>query len=201
MEFADRPRWFVAGGGRVRARHVRGRGGAGEGGRGGRGRGRDWRDFAGEPPQRVERGGVRYLVLDALVETPRHGYEVMAAIDERSHGAYRPSPGVTYPTLQLLEELGEVRVTERDGKKVYAITAAGTRELEAHRDEVAEFYARSDDQRDDQADDVFEVMQRVRRLIRAFRRAARRGRLSPAVIAQVRATLDQTVARLEALVD
>jgi DNA-binding PadR family transcriptional regulator len=152
-----------------------------------------------EQAPRVERGGVRYLVLDAIAETPRHGYEIMAVIDERSHGAYRPSPGVTYPTLQLLEELGHVRVSDRDGKKVYAITAAGTRELDEHRDDVRSFYERSDDLREDEGDELRELMHRVRHLIRAFRRAARRGRLSPSAASQVRATLDATIAKLEAL--
>jgi DNA-binding PadR family transcriptional regulator len=144
---------------------------------------------------------VRYLVLAAIAETPRHGYEIMAVIEERSAGAYRPSPGVIYPTLQLLEELGHVRVSERDGKKTYAITAAGTRELEEHRDEVTAFYEQSEDVWDDHADSLRDVMDRVRRLLRAFRRTARRGRLTPTRMAKVRAILDEAVAKLEALVE
>jgi DNA-binding PadR family transcriptional regulator len=197
------PRWFAGGGGRMRGRQMRrhrgGGGGNDWGGFGGDRRGA-WRDMMGEPAPRVERGGVRYLVLDAIADTPRHGYEIMATIAERSRGAYRPSPGVTYPTLQLLEELGHVRVTERDGKKVYAITATGTADLHEHRDEVDAFYERSDDQRDDDVD-LHELLQRVRRLVRAFRRAGRRGRLSASIAQQVRATLDGTIARLEALLD
>ena len=164
-------------------------------------RARGWSDFFGERPPRAERGGVRYLVLDAIADTPRHGYEIMAVIEERSGGSYRPSPGVIYPTLQLLEELGHVRVSERDDKKIYAITAAGTRDLEEHRDEVAAFYEQSEDVWSDHADALQDVMDRVRRLFRAFRRAARRGRLTPARLARVRAILDEAVAKLEALVD
>jgi DNA-binding PadR family transcriptional regulator len=144
---------------------------------------------------------VRYLVLDAIAETPRHGYEIMQAIDEKSRGAYKPSPGVTYPTLQLLEDVGHVRVSERDGKKVYAITAAGTRELEEHKDEVASFYDRAADLRgDDRGGEMDELMLRVRRLVRAFHRAARRGRLTAAQAADLRKTLDEAIAKLEALV-
>lgn len=144
---------------------------------------------------------MRYLVLEAIKETPRHGYEIMAVIEDRSGGSYRPSPGVIYPTLQLLEELGHVRVSERDSKKVYAITAAGSRDLEEHRDDVAQFYERSEDVWDDHAGELRDVMDRVRRLLRAFRRTARRGQLTPSRMVRVRAILDEAVAKLEALLD
>ena len=111
--------------------------------RGGRPGARDAWDFFGGPPPRADRGAVRYLVLDAIEKQPRHGYEIMAAIEERSGRTYRPSPGVIYPTLQLLEELGHARVEEHDGRKTYAITADGKRDLEEHRDEVTDFYERS----------------------------------------------------------
>jgi DNA-binding PadR family transcriptional regulator len=58
-------------------------------------------------------------------EKPRHGYEIIRALEERFRGFYTPSPGAVYPTLQLLEDLGYVSVTEQDGKKIYAITEAG----------------------------------------------------------------------------
>jgi DNA-binding PadR family transcriptional regulator len=144
---------------------------------------------------------VRYLVLAAIADTPRHGYEIMAVIEQRSGGAYRPSPGVIYPTLQLLEELGHVKVSERDGKKIYAITGAGTLDLDEHRDEVTNFYEQAEDVWEDHGDALHDVMDRVRRLLRAFRRTARRGRLTPSRLARVRAILDEAVAKLEALVD
>ncbi len=167
---------------------------------GGRGRGRgEWQELFGERPPRAERGGVRYLVLDALAAQPRHGYEIMAAIAERANGRYKPSPGVVYPTLQLLEELGHVRVTERDEKKVYTITTAGKVELAAHDEEVASFYEQSEDVWDDHVEDLRDFMTRIRGLVRAFRRSARRGRLSPQTMAKVRAILDEALAKLEAL--
>jgi DNA-binding PadR family transcriptional regulator len=195
MFFDEQRSWFGGERGRGPHRpHGSRRGGDG-GGRGG------WSDLFGDRPPRAERGGVRYLVLDAIADTPRHGYEIMAVIEERSGGAYRPSPGVVYPTLQLLEELDHVRVSERDGKKIYAITAAGTRELEDHRDEVKSFYEQSEDVWHDHGDALRDVMDRVRRLLRAFGRTARRGRLTPARLSKVRAILDEAVAKLEALLD
>ena len=197
MFFDEQRPWFAGG----RGPHGSGRRGPhGFGRRGGDG-GRGWPDLFGDRPPRAERGGVRYLVLAAIADTPRHGYEIMAVIEERSGGAYRPSPGVIYPTLQLLEELGHVRVSEREGKKVYSITAAGTRELEEHRDEVESFYEQSEDVWSDHQDALHDVMDRVRRLLRAFRRAARRGRLNQARLSRVKSILDDAVTKLEALFD
>jgi DNA-binding PadR family transcriptional regulator len=201
---------FFAGGGR-RGMRGRGPGGWGRGGAAGGGegegpggppwRGRGWRALWEDRPPRADRGVVRFLVLDALVETARHGYEIMASIESKSGGAYRPSPGVVYPTLQLLEELGHVRVTVREDKKVYALTAAGTRELEEHREDVAAFYEQSEGVWEDRADELAELGHGVRRMIRTFRRFARRGRLNPSTMTKARAILDEAIQKLEALLD
>jgi DNA-binding PadR family transcriptional regulator len=160
-------------------------------------------DFFGEffgPPPRAERGNVRYLVLDAIREQPRHGYEIIQAIEERSGGAYRPSPGVVYPTLQLLEELGHARVQEREARKVYAITDEGKKDLEAHADEVHEFYERSaDDDWENHAEDFAELMRRTAKLFKTFKRAARRGHLSGRAKTQIRDVLDDAFRRIEAI--
>lgn len=144
---------------------------------------------------------MRYLVLDAVSETARHGYEIMAAIEAKSHGAYRPSPGVIYPTLQMLEELGHVKVSVREDKRVYAITASGTRELDEHRDEVASFYEESESVWEDRADELFELNHLIRRLVRTFRRSARRGRLTTATMAKARTIVEDAIGKLEALLD
>jgi DNA-binding PadR family transcriptional regulator len=174
-------------------------------GRGGWGGGRrsgapDWMgDFFGPPP-RAERGGVRYLVLDAIAGQGRHGYEVIQAIEERSGGAYRPSPGVVYPTLQLLEELGHAKVAEKDARKVYVITDEGLRDLEAHREEVAEFYERfADDSWHRHVDDFSDLIRRAARIFKTFQRAAKRGRLSAQAQAAIRAVLDDAVKRIETI--
>jgi len=154
-------------------------------------------DFFGPPP-RAERGNVRYLVLDAISEQARHGYEIIQAIEERSGGAYRPSPGVIYPTLQLLEELGHARVVEQESRKVYAITDAGKQDLAAHKEEVQDFYDRStDDHWERHAEDIAELMKRTARVFKSFRRAARRGHLSARVMMQIREVLDDAAERIE----
>jgi DNA-binding PadR family transcriptional regulator len=155
----------------------------------------------GGPPPRAERGAVRYLVLDAVEKHPRHGYEIMQAIEERSGQTYRPSPGVIYPTLQMLEELRHVRGTDDDGRKVYAITSEGQRDLETHRDEVTEFYDRSGaGSWTDYAEDLGDLMKRAAQLFRSLRRGARRGRLTPSVMKKLRAVLDEALAKVEAIV-
>jgi DNA-binding PadR family transcriptional regulator len=71
------------------------------------------------------RGDLKFALLELIRERPRHGYELIKALEEHSGGFYTPSPGSIYPTLQLLEDRGLVTVTEVEGKKVYSITAEG----------------------------------------------------------------------------
>ena len=81
-------------------------------------------------------GALRLVVLALIAETPRHGYEIIKAIEERLAGSYSPSPGVIYPTLTLLQEIGHVTVEENDGKKRYSITDEGRAYLAANQSAV-----------------------------------------------------------------
>ncbi len=78
------------------------------------------------------KGDFKYLILDLLKEKPRYGYEVIRALEERFHGFYAPSPGIVYPTLQMLEEMGYVTAAAQEGKRVYTITEAGRQSLAEH---------------------------------------------------------------------
>ncbi len=93
---------------------------------GGRGRHGEREGRWGGP--RMRRGDIRTAVLAVLTEAPGHGYDVMQNLEDKSGGAWRPSPGSVYPTLQLLEDEGLVRSTERDGKRVFEITDSGRAE-------------------------------------------------------------------------
>lgn len=108
----------------------RGRGGPRGGGMGGghhRGGGRR----GGRP---LDQGDLRMLVLDLIATSPRHGYEIIKSIEETVGGAYSPSPGVIYPTLTLLEEMGFAEVKSTDGaRKLYAVTSEGQAHLDANR--------------------------------------------------------------------
>ncbi len=77
-----------------------------------------------------KRGQFKYVVLRTLKQRPMHGYEIMQSIGESHNGIYLPSPGIIYPTLQMLEDQGHVKSESRDGKRVYSLTPEGDRYLE-----------------------------------------------------------------------
>ncbi len=97
----------------------------GPGGRGSRHRGR------------AGRGDVRSAVLALLSEQPMHGYQLIQEIERRSHGAWKPSPGSVYPTLQQLEDEGLVRAEEQEGRRVYRLTDEGGRVTAERAEEFA----------------------------------------------------------------
>lgn len=74
---------------------------------------------------RARRGDVRVAILALLAERPMHGYEMIKEIDERTQGAWSPSAGSIYPTLQLLEDEGLVRGEESEGKRRFTLTDEG----------------------------------------------------------------------------
>jgi DNA-binding PadR family transcriptional regulator len=78
---------------------------------------------------RMGRGDVRAAVLALLAEKPMHGYQIIHEIEERSGGAWKPSPGSVYPTLQLLADEGHIAAEESNGRKTYALTDAGRAEV------------------------------------------------------------------------
>jgi DNA-binding PadR family transcriptional regulator len=81
-----------------------------------------------------QRGDLKYVILDLLKDKPRHGYDIIRELEEQSYGFYKPSPGVIYPTLQMLQEMGYASSTEQEGKKVYSITEEGLKFLENQSD-------------------------------------------------------------------
>jgi DNA-binding PadR family transcriptional regulator len=90
-----------------------------------------------------EQGDLRFVILSLLEEKPRHGYEIIKALEERFGGTYAPSPGVVYPTLQLLEDQGFARIVPGpEGKKTYEITDAGRAHLAENRDMVDSIFDR-----------------------------------------------------------
>jgi len=148
------------------------------GGRGGgRGRGRGSR----RRQQMFEAGEMKYVILRLIREKPRHGYEIIKALEEKLGGWYTPSAGTVYPTLQLLEDQGYVRIVETDGKKVYHITPEGEAFLEDHRDVLEDILDRVRDAVRDLAggsmgelNDIFARMAK-----RAYRQAWRAERDDP----------------------
>ena len=111
------------------------------------------RGFGRHRMRRAERvfdqGDLRLVILKLVSESPRHGYEIIKAVEERVGGAYSPSPGVIYPTLTLLEELAYLTVESVEGgKKLYRITEAGTAVLEEKSAAVEAIFRRMEDLHD-----------------------------------------------------
>jgi DNA-binding PadR family transcriptional regulator len=86
---------------------------------------------------RVKRGDVRAAILDVLATQPMNGYQIIQQIAERSGGAWKPSPGSVYPTLQQLEDEGLVEGTEVEGRRVLQLTEAGRTYVADHPEEMA----------------------------------------------------------------
>ncbi len=149
---------------------------------------------------RPERGEVRWLVLEALEDGPKHGYGIIQVVEERTKGAYKPSPGSIYPTLQLLEEMELVDCSPDGSRKVFGLTDAGRAELEEHRDEVEQSYARlGGDFRWTEAFDFHALGRRVRKTMRAIRIGVRRGRVGPQEIQRIKAAFDRALGEIDAI--
>ena len=86
---------------------------------------------------KARRGDVRAAILAVLAEQPRNGYQIIQEVAERSGGAWKPSPGSIYPTLQQLEDEGLVRAESDSGRRAYALTEEGRAYVAEHPDEVA----------------------------------------------------------------
>jgi DNA-binding PadR family transcriptional regulator len=102
---------------------------------------------------------LQLLILALLAEKPSHGYEIIKSLDERSKGFYVPSPGVVYPALTYLEEIGHATVEAAGARKLYHITDAGSAHLEGNRSTADALLA--------QFGRVGERMDRVRRALLA----------------------------------
>ena len=106
-------------------------------GGGGRGRGGPRRGGMFRP------GELRLVLLRLIADQPRHGYDLIQSIEEMTGGAYAPSPGVVYPTLTMLQDMGLIEERATEGtRKAFAVTAEGTAHLEERREEVEALIAR-----------------------------------------------------------
>ena len=118
-------------------RHMRPEGGRGPG-MGGEGRMRGERHGRrGGGGRMFEHGALRWVLLSMIADKPSHGYELIKGIESRMGGTYAPSPGVIYPSLALLEDMGAVSVEAEGGKKRYAITDEGRRLLDENAEALA----------------------------------------------------------------
>jgi DNA-binding PadR family transcriptional regulator len=95
-------------------------------------------------------GDLRYVILQLIAEKPSHGYEIIKSIGERLGGGYAPSPGVVYPMLTMLEEMGHATVVTDGARKLYSITEEGSKALAENKALVDAIFARMDRTRSEQ---------------------------------------------------
>jgi len=111
-----------------------------------------WQNYGGPWPWAMgfgrrrffESGEPRLAILSLLSEGPKHGYQIMKEMEERSGGLYRASAGSVYPTLQQLEDEDLIRADQQEGKRVFSITDAGRAELAKDPDAVRRIWQRAE---------------------------------------------------------
>ena len=196
--------------------HMHDRGcGPRDGGRGGRGP-RGGFDFGGFSMEFGERGGgreggrsrrmfdggeLRLVLLKLIADEPRHGYDLIREIEGLTGGAYAPSPGVVYPTLTMLDEMGLIGEQQSEGaKKRFAVTDEGRRHLEENREAVAALIERLSSlggRREEWAGSP--VWRAVRNLGVAIRQRVGRGDLTHDTLHDVAAMIDELAQKIERL--
>ena len=116
------------------------------GGFGGRHGHRHGGGFGGRESRVFDSGELKLVILALIAERPRHGYELMKDLGERVGGEYTPSPGVIYPTLTLLEEMGfATQTTDANNRKLYAVTPEGEKFLADNKPQIDAIFARLDE--------------------------------------------------------
>ncbi|MBV7264806.1 PadR family transcriptional regulator [Erythrobacter sp. WH131] len=175
-------------------------------------RSRNWQDG----PKRTKRRGRMFgtgelrLVLLALInEEPRHGYELIRAVEDMTGGAYAPSPGAVYPTLQMLEEEGQIKQAkpkdddgETGGKKPFKVTKSGKTELEERASEVDELMGRLGEHGEraervkEKSPDLFRAMGN---LANVLKNRAKAGKLDQGTINEIVDIIDEVAKRIERL--
>jgi DNA-binding PadR family transcriptional regulator len=142
---------------------------------------------------------LRLVILALVAEQPRHGYEIIKELEERTAGLYTPSAGVIYPTLTLLEETGDIEVKATDGaKKLYEVTDAGRATLDENRKAIDAVFARFEAIRSAAKP---ERDPRIMRAIDNFKTALamkmRSGKLSSEQVSALTKLLDETARGIE----
>ena len=165
----------------------------GEWGGGGRGRQGRRRMF--------DSGELRLVLLKLISDQPRHGYDLIRAMEELTHGTYAPSPGVVYPTLAMLQDTGFIDEVKTEGaRKAFSITPEGQAHLAAKADEVEALFARlSDHGEDHRRAGGAPIKRAVRNLLSALWHRVTRDDVDEDVLHQVAAILDEAAQKIERL--
>lgn len=155
----------------------------------------------GRSRKRFDSGELQLVLLKLISETPRHGYDLIREIEERTGGAYAPSPGVIYPTLTLLAEMVLIAEQESDGaRKRFAVTEAGTEHLSRYANEVARLMARLDEMKESRSrTDRVSVLRAMGNLRQVILNRASTGNLTEQTTDEIVALIDETARKIERL--
>jgi DNA-binding PadR family transcriptional regulator len=181
--------------------------------RGGRGWQGNWGPFhfdfgdsgwsGGRPGRRSRRmfegGELRLVLLKLIADEPRHGYDLIRAIEELTGGEYAPSPGVVYPTLTLLQDMGLVEEAAGEGaRKPFQATDEGRKHLDERSDEVEALFERlSDLAPDERATAGPAIGRAVKNLMTALSHRIGRDGLDEELLHEIAAVLDEAAQRIE----
>jgi len=163
--------------------------------------GRHWR---GGPESREGRpfdsGDLKLVILAMLAEKPRHGYEIIKALGERVGGDYSPSPGVVYPTLSMLEDMGYATAAqEQGGRKLYTLTPEGEAFFAENKAQVDAIFARLDGADGARRGDFAPIFRAMENLRMAVRMRVRRHEAKATVVQAIADALDAAAKAIERL--
>ncbi|HEV2596126.1 MAG TPA: PadR family transcriptional regulator [Sphingomicrobium sp.] len=148
-----------------------------------------------------EGGELRLLLLRLISDEPRHGYDLIRAIEELTGGSYVPSPGVIYPTLTMLEEMGLIAETPGEGaRKPFAITEAGRAHLDDNAEQAEELIQRLKTlSPTHHSEGISPVWRAMRNLGMAIRNRLHHGELGEETVHELAALIDEFAQRIERL--
>lgn len=144
---------------------------------------------------------LRLVLLKLIADQPRHGYDLIREIEELTGGVYAPSPGVVYPTVTLLDDMGLIEEQKAEGaKKQFAVTEAGTAHLAERAEEVAALFARLAELGEErQRTDSASVRRAMGNLRLVLMHRFSRGDVDTATLHQIVALIDETAQKIERL--
>ncbi len=141
-------------------------------------------------------GELRLLVLALIAQAPAHGYELIKTIEDRFDGAYTPSPGVIYPTLSWLEDMGYASVEAEGGRKSYAITAEGKAFLDTNQDAADALFKRGGTEGEGRRGRSLQVMRAMHKLKTALRMRLASAPADEATIDAIAAAIDEAAQKI-----
>ena len=146
-----------------------------------------------------EAGELRLVLLKLIADEPRHGYDLIRAIEDLTGGEYAPSPGIVYPTLTLLQDMGHIAEAPGEGaRKPFQVTDEGRAHLEERKEEVEALFERLTDLKPRDSDKAGPAIGRaVKNLMTALSHRVGRDGLNEDLLHEIAAILDEAAQRIE----